>query len=71
MAATAGTCAYCLRPVRVRTDGKLARHNVALPVKAGTTVRRCSGSDRPPRTEADVKAAAKRTRDAVDKAWGR
>lgn len=48
-------CRYCMRPVPVRADGRLARHTISLPVSrravtsvgAGAVKRRCSGSDRP------------------------
>lgn len=57
-------CPYCRRPVFIRTDGQLARHDVRLPIsaKAVTTVgsgsvqRRCSGSGKPPKAERAGKA---------------
>ncbi len=42
-----GTCAYCLRQVSVRADGRLARHERGL----GRQRRRCAGSGRPPKRE--------------------
>jgi len=51
-------CRYCMKPVQVRADGKLARHHVSIPVSrravhtvgAGSVRRRCSGSERPAQT---------------------
>ncbi|HEY5987164.1 MAG TPA: hypothetical protein VIV12_12440 [Streptosporangiaceae bacterium] len=54
---TRAICAYCRHPVYVRTDGLFARHTIQLPVSAhavrtvgaGSVIRRCSGSGRPPK----------------------
>jgi hypothetical protein len=42
-------CAYCLREIRVRNDGRLERHDRPLR-RDDLYAQRCLGSGRPPKT---------------------